>query len=140
MDYFGNYNRGYNYNPYTQSNGFTGQNFVPQQAQPQLRTNKVFVTSLEDALNRNAEPNTIMVYRHQDEKFEYEIYTDMQGKKTYKTLALTDYSTAEAHKEQGGILIPEETLKGIEGRISALEGIIFKDKDNKRNEKNGGLE
>lgn len=142
MDYFGNYNRGYNNNPYSQQNGYTGQNFVPQ-VQPQLRTNKVFVTSLEDALNRNAEPNTIMVYRHQDEKFEYEIFTDMQGKKTYKTLALTDYSTAEAHKEQGGILIPEETLKGIEGRISALEGIIFKkkeEKETKRAEKNGGLE
>lgn len=141
MDYFGNYNRGYNNNPYSQQMSYTGQNFVPQvQPQPQLRTNKVFVTSLEDALNRNAEPNTIMVYRHQDEKFEYEIFTDMQGKKTYKTLALTDYSTAEAHKEQGGILIPENILNAIEDRISALEGIIFKKKEEKENKKSGGLE
>lgn len=144
MDYFGNYRGGYNNNPYQMQNGFTGQNFVPQvQPQPQLRTNKVFVTSLEDALTRSSEPNTIIVYRHQDEKFEYEIYTDIQGKKTYKTLALTDYSTAEAHKEQGGILIPENTLNAIEDRISALEGIIFKkkeEKENKRTENSGGLE
>jgi hypothetical protein len=137
---YGNYGNlgGYGYNqPYNA--GFqTPQTVVAPQ--PQLRTNKVFVTSLEDALSRNAEPNTIMVYRHQDEKFEYEIYTDMQGKKTYKTLALTDYSTVEPHKEQGGILIPEETLKGIEGRISALEGVIFKKKEDKENKKNGGLE
>jgi hypothetical protein len=131
---FGNFNMGgYGYTaPYNA--GF-------QQPQPQLRTNKVFVTSLEDALGRSAEPNTVIVYRHQDEKFEYEIFTDMQGKKTYKTLALTDYSTAEAHKEQGGILIPENTLNAIEDRISALEGIIFKKKEeNKRTEKSGGLE
>lgn len=140
MDYFANYNRGYNSNPYAQQNAFTGQNFATQpivQPQPQLRTNKVFVTSLEDALGRSAEPNTVIVYRHQDEKFEYEIFTDMQGKKTYKTLVLTDYSTAEPQRDESDILIPTETLNAIEERISALEGVIFKKKEEK---KSGGNE
>lgn len=140
---YGNYTNVGNYGinqPY--NTGFQQPQAIVQ-PQPQLRTNKVFVTSLEDALNRYAEPNTIMVYRHQDEKFEYEIMTDMQGKKTYKTLALTDYSTVEPQKEEKGILIPEETLNAIEGRISALERTIFKeaeDKEVKRNQKNGGVE
>lgn len=121
-DYFGSYNRGYNY-PTPQTPTFnTG--FQPQV--PQLRTNKVFVTSLEDALSRYAEPNTIMVYRHQDEKFEYEIMTDMQGKKSYKTLALSEYSGIEAQKNEGEGIITLEAINALEKRISALESEIGK--------------
>lgn len=42
------------------------QQFQPQQA-AQPKTNKVFVTSLDDALSRVCEPNSEMLYLHQDE-------------------------------------------------------------------------
>ena len=116
------------------------------QPQPQLRTNKVFVTSLEDALNRYAEPNTIMVYRHQDEKFEYEIMTDMQGKKTYKTLVLADYSTAEPRKDTNpanyltidAFDALQAKFDSLESKVESLEAELLK--KTKRIEKSGGTE
>ena len=91
------------------------------------------MTSLEDALNRYAEPNTIMVYRHQDEKFEYEVMTDMQGKKTYKTLALSEYSGVEPQKNDGGVIISIETIDALDKRISALESELLKKANKKGN-------
>lgn len=128
MDYFGNYNRPNNYFNQMQNNGYNGnyQAIQPtiqpiQQSVPQLRTNKVFVTSLEDALSRYAEPNTLMIYRHQDEKFEYEIMTDAQGKKTYKTIELKEYSVVEKGKETKTDTKTSDEINSLKGRISALE-------------------
>lgn len=138
---FGNMGGGYSANqPF--GAGFQQPQPVPQ-VQPQLRTNKVFVTSLEDALNRYAEPNTIMVYRHQDEKFEYEIMTDMQGKKSYKTLVLTDYSTVEQRSEDRGTVITQEALSAIESKLEVLEGKVESLESalaRRKSEKNGGNE
>lgn len=140
MDYFGRPNNQFNQFGNTPYMG----NYQPQMAQPQpaqMRTNKIFVTSLEDALNRYAEPNTIMVYRHQDERFEYEITTDNQGKKTYKTLQLGDYSTIQGEKQVMPNTISTEEFNGLKERIKALEDEVLKKyKESRRNEKNGGLE
>ena len=138
MDYYGNYNRPYNnYNqmPNTPYNGNYG-----VQTQPQIRTNKIFVTSLEDALNRYAEPNTVMVYRHQDEKFEYEIMTDAQGKKSYKTFVLGDYLAQNQAKTEEQTFSSNEYIKGLEGRIKALEDEVLKKYKERKIEKRGGLE
>jgi len=140
-DYFGRPNTHFNGVYNTPYNG----NFQPQmsqQVQPaQMRTNKIFVTSLEDALNRYAEPNTIMVYRHQDERFEYEIITDSQGKKTYKTLQLGDYTASQGGVQPTQTQISVEEFNGLKGRIKALEDEILKKyKEERRNEKKGGLE
>lgn len=115
------------------------QSQIAQQTQPApMRTNKIFVTSLEDALNRYAEPNTIMVYRHQDEKFEYEIITDGQGKKTYKTLQLADYSGIQAEKQSSQLNISAEDFNALKERVKALESELLKKyKEERRNEKNG---
>lgn len=140
MDYFGR--------PNTQFNNFGNApymgNFPPQMAQQpqplQMRTNKIFVTSLEDALNRYAEPNTIMVYRHQDEKHEYEIMTDSQGKKSYKTLVLGDYSAQNSEQMQNPTYVSREEFDAFKSRLEALESEALKKyKDDKRKEKNGGL-
>ena len=141
MDYFGR--------PNTQFNQFGNMpyigNFQPQMAQQpqpmQMRTNKIFVTSLEDALNRYAEPNTIMVYRHQDEKFEYEIMTDSQGKKSYKTLVLGDYSAQNSEKPQEPTYASKEEFDAVKQRLEALESEITKKyKEERRIEKKGGLD
>lgn len=123
MDYFG---RPMN-TPYMGMN-----NLQPQAPQPpQMRTNKIFVTSLEDALNRYAEPNTVIVYRHQDEKFEYEIMTDSQGKKSYKTLQLVDYSAPTSDKQDKSANISTEQFQALERRLTALESQINKKVESK---------
>jgi hypothetical protein len=135
MDYFGR--------PNTQFNSFGNMpymsNFQPQPTQ--MRTNKIFVTSLEDALNRYAEPNTIIVYRHQDEKYEYEIMTDSQGKKSYKTLVLGDFSAQNSDKPQEPTYASKEELYAFKSRLEAVESEVLKKyKDERKIEKNGGLE
>lgn len=141
MDYFGR--------PNNQFNNFGNMpymgNFQPQMAQQpqptQMRTNKIFVTSLEDALNRYAEPNTIMVYRHQDEKFEYEIMTDAQGKKSYKTLVLGDYSAQNSEKTENLNTISRDEFDAVKQQIKALEGQLLKlYKEERRIEKKGDKE
>jgi hypothetical protein len=140
-DYFGRTNTQFNGMYNTAYNG----NFQPQMAQqPQpapMRTNKIYVTSLEDALNRYAEPNTIMIYRNQDEKFEYEIITDGQGRKSYKTLELGSYSVSQEEKRVETPIISREEFEGVKGRLEALESEILKKyKEERRVEKKGGLE
>lgn len=140
MDIYGNYGRPNNYYSSMPNQAYSG-NYAPQTAQPQMRTNKLYVTSLEDALNRYADPNTVMVYRHQDEQLEFEITTDAQGKKNYKTFVLGDYLAQNQTKPQEQIVNPSEDIKRLEGRIKALEDEVLKGyKDEKRKEKNGGVE
>lgn len=119
MNYFGNpmYNT-----PYSGS-------YQPTQP-AQMRTNKIFVTSLEDALNRYADPNTIILYRHQDEKFEYEVTTDSQGKKTYKTLELRPYSAIQDTKQTQTPIISKEEFDAVKSRLESLEKeVLNKHKD-----------
>lgn len=137
MDYFGR--------PNTQFNNFGNMpymsNYQAQQQPMQMRTNKIFVTSLEDALNRYAEPNTIMVYRHQDEKFEYEIMTDSQGKKSYKTLVLSDYTAQNSEQKENLNTISRDEFDAVKQQIKALEGQLLKlYKEERRIEKKGDNE
>lgn len=118
-DYFG---RPYGSAPY-------GGGFQPQpqpQQPPQLRTNKIYVTSLEDALNRYADPNTVIVYRHQDEKFEYEIMTNAQGKKSYKTMQLEEYSAMQTERKEAVPTVSMDEFNRLKMRLDALENEIAK--------------
>lgn len=80
-----NFNNGYGY-------GYGG---IFNGAQPQqpsaMKTNIVLVTGLEDARSRYAEPNSNMIYFDQDKSIAYNVMTDMQGRKTYKILDLSEH-------------------------------------------------
>lgn len=100
--------------------------------QPQpMRTNKIFVTSLEDALNRYADNNTIMVYRHQDENLEYEITTDSYGKKTYKTFKLSDFVAPNNDKQSATKNISRDEFDSFNKRLTALESMLKNGEDKK---------
>ena len=118
MDYYG---RNYGY-PY-------GNNF-----QAQMRTNIIYVTSLQDAMNRYADPNTIILYRNQDEKYEYEITTDSYGKKTFKTLEVRTYVAAQDTKQEQADVVSKEEFSALKSRLEGLEREVL----NKH--KNGGLD
>lgn len=55
----------------------------PSPMSTQVNTNKIYVTSLEDALNRMASRGTEMVYFHQDSNEFYVVKTDFDGRKTW---------------------------------------------------------
>lgn len=53
-----------------------------------IKSNKIFVTSLDEALNRFAEPNSETIYLHQDQPLLFEVKVDAQGRKEYHTYEL----------------------------------------------------
>lgn len=103
----------------------TTTNSVPQQPTPQ-NVNKIYVTSLEDALGRYSNPNTITVYHLQDESGEIEIATDGFGKKSYKMRKLTDFTPPETDKTSKDDYVSISQYKTLETRLSALESKLNK--------------
>lgn len=134
MNFYGNNYNPYNHQPYQIPNVAYNGNFTPQMAQPQMETNKIYVTSLEDALNRFAKPNSVMVYRNQDEKTEYEIMTDVQGKKSYKTFTLADYSAIQTENSSQMNMVSVDDFNRLESRVKGLEQEIT-EKYKKENKK-----
>lgn len=75
----------------------------PQMAQVPMRTNKILVTSYEEALSRPTEFNSEAMYFHQSEPFVFQIYTDMQGKKTPYIYKFTECSVEEMEQQIKGV-------------------------------------
>ena len=82
--------------------------FNQQPAQSPVRTNKIFVTSLEDALNRNAEPNSEVIYLHQDQNLLFEVKTDAQGRKVYQTYQFAPFKAESAAPAAAAYVTKEE--------------------------------
>lgn len=83
------------YNQYNQPNQMQ-QAVQPQQtAQMPVRTNKILVTSLDEALSRSTDYNSATVYFHQSEPYAFQIFTDMQGRKTPYVYKITECSVEE---------------------------------------------
>lgn len=87
-----------NYYGYPYGTNFNAPSYYAQQQPQQAVTNKIYVTSAEDALSRFASPNTITAYFLQDESTLFEVATDAQGKKNIRVRKLTDV-TEEPKKQ-----------------------------------------
>ena len=78
------------------------QNATPNSATPSsqpARTNMVFVTSLEDALQKTNMPNCNLLFLHQDKPLIFNIISDEMGRKTYTTYELVEYKDQKAEEE-----------------------------------------
>lgn len=82
-------------------------------AQP--NTNKIYVTSLEDALNRAASRGSEMVYFHQDNNEFYVVKTDMDGRKSWAGF------TYNIPNQDASIPATKADFKELVSRIEALE-------------------
>lgn len=84
-------------------------------------TNKIYVTSAEDALSRFANPNTITVYWLQDESEVYEVATDIQGKKNIRVRSLTDKKAAESPKTNAvGDFVTREEFEDFRAKLEVV--------------------
>lgn len=86
----------------------------------QQNSNKILVTSLEDALNRTSMPNSDIIYIDQDKPFIYHVVTDINGRKTYKTFELKELNP----NQQSQQFATKDELKALEEKISTLFGGI----------------
>ena len=90
-------------------------------------SNKIFVTSIEDALSRYAEPNSEMIYLNQDKPLLYEIKTDSQGRKMVNAYNITpsvEKSGAGAENADMSNYVTKTELEALRGQIKALEDKI----------------
>ena len=90
------YNFSYGNMPFVGMNQPYGQPNVSQMQNASPKTNKILVVSLEDALNRYAEPNSEMIYVNQDQPILYQVRTDYIGKKTYLIMDLIEHKATSA--------------------------------------------
>ena len=88
----------------------------PAQQQVQPTTNKIYVTSLEDALQRYASPNSTMIYVLQDESMIFEVFTDMQGKKVPKVKKLVEF----APESDGGGFVSRAEFDELKQKFEAF--------------------
>lgn len=117
----------FNNNPYQQPNYQGYYNNYQQQAfQP--KTNKVWVTSLEDAMARSVEPNSEYIYLHQDKPLLIEVKTDSQGRKTTRVMELKDYvEQPKPEMPMPNNFPTREEFNGLKAEIQALKEKFNKD-------------
>lgn len=114
--------------PYQQPNYQGYYNNYQPQVQPQIKTNKVWVTSLEDAMARSVEPNSEYIYLHQDKPLLIEVKTDSQGKKTTRVLELKDYiEQPKTETSMSNNFPTREEFEGLKAEIQALKSKLEKD-------------
>ena len=71
------------YNPNWGSQNWGTPSWDNRYSTPQSNTNKIYVTSLDDALSRPAPRGSEMVYFHQDANEFYVVKTDVDGRKSW---------------------------------------------------------
>lgn len=114
--------------PYQQPNYQGYYNNYQPQVQPQLKTNKVWVTSLEDAMARSVEPNSEYIYLHQDKPLLIEVRTDGQGRKTTRVMELKDYvEQIKTETTMPNNFPTREEFEGLKAEIQALKNKLEKD-------------
>lgn len=116
----------YMYNNYGYPYGYLNYQQPQQQHQIQQplppKSNKIWVTSLEDALARAVEPNSEYIYLHQDQPLLIEVKTDIQGKKVTRVLELKDYVQHSVPQNVVANDFPtREEFDGIKAEIQALK-------------------
>lgn len=104
-----------NQNWNNQSLGGNNYNWVPPLSS-QPNTNKIYVTSLEDALNRISQRGSEMVYFHQDANEFYVVKTDYDGRKSWMAFQYM------IPNQDANTPATKADIKELLGRIEKLEG------------------
>ena len=96
---------------------------MPQtQPQPQVNTNKVYVTDANDAMTRMAPYNSVILYVQQDETMIHEVYTDGQGRKQIRSRALTD--PAPAQEVQREDMVSRKEFDELKAIVEEMRGNV----------------
>lgn len=101
----------------------------PQQQVAPPKTNKLFVTSLDDALSRPSERNSVMIYLHQDEPLLFEIVTDLYGKKSVTAYSIKVAENKPVQDKSAidiSVFATREELSALQEKISAITAMLEK--------------
>jgi hypothetical protein len=93
---------------------------VNQNNVPRLNRNYIIVTSLQEALGKESPYNSKGLYVHQDGEYEFEIFTDSNGRKTYDI-----YKRINCTNEQDAMSIPKSQYDELSAKIKKLEEAVY---------------
>ena len=93
---------------------------INQNNVPRLNRNFIMVTSLQEALGKESPYNSKGLYVHQDGEFEFEIFTDSNGRKTYEI-----YKRVNCTNENDAINIPKSQYDELKSKITKLEEVVY---------------
>lgn len=102
------------------------QQYAAQNGAQPPKTNKILVTSVEEAMARQAEPNTDMLYVHQDLPMVIQVYTDWNGHKTPQLFDIIPHKEAEAANADLSKYVTAEEFDGVKGEINGLKEQLAK--------------
>ena len=113
----------------------------PQQQPPQMNTNKIYVTGIEDARARQLPPNSDFIFLDNDKPLLYRKTVDATGKMEIKPFKILEYTETESAAPSPAVdlsqFVSVEEFKTVQtemGRIKrTIDGLLKK-------EKNGGEE
>lgn len=86
---------------------------------PQLNKNYIMVTSLQEALGKESPYNSKGVYIHQDGEYEFEIFTDANGRKTYEI-----FKRVKCTNEKDIITVSRTDYEELKARLIKLEEYV----------------
>lgn len=100
----------------------TGSNYGrgPQDNTMMQDRNYTMVTSLQEALSKQAPLNSIGLYVHQDGEYEFEVFTDYIGRKNYKVYKRSDCTT-----EQNEVQMSKNDYNELKEKINKLEDVVY---------------
>lgn len=85
--------------------------------QPQVTSNVITVTSLEEAIMRSTTRNSDMTYFHQDQNIFYRVKVDMEGRKTW---AQFNYNVPDPNTN---VPATRADIQALADRIAKLENL-----------------
>ena len=134
--------------PFAPQNGNYTPTAQPQQQQPQqppqMNTNKIYVTGIDDARARQLPPNSDFIFLDNDKPLLYRKTVDATGKMEIKAFKISEYTETEAAPASAPAVdmsqfVSVEEFKGVQaemGRIKKTIDSILK-KEKKGAEDNG---
>lgn len=81
---------------FTPQNGNYAPQTQPQQQPPQMNTNKIYVTGIDDARARQLPPNSDFIFLDNDKPLLYRKTVDATGKMEIKAFKISEYTETEA--------------------------------------------
>lgn len=102
-----------------------GYPFIQQpSAQPQINTNKIYVSGIEDARMRPLAPNSEYIFLDNEKSLLYQKKVDANGQFEVKAYEITEYNADMATQAQSAIdlsnYVPRSEFEALQGEIKAL--------------------
>lgn len=126
--------------PYAPQNG----NFAPQTQPPQVNTNKIYVTGIEDAKTRQLPANSDYIFLDNDKPLLYRKTVDATGKMEIKAFKISEYTETEAAPASAPAVdmsqfVSVDEFKGMQNEMKRIKKTIdgLLKRETKEGEENG---